>query len=167
MKTVYLAGPITGLNYAGATDWREYARKKLWLRGINGVSPMRAKSYLASLAKPITGTGEEYEAMSAISRAEGVMARDRYDTRTANIVLANFLGAKQVSVGTCIELGWADAWRVPVVMAIETYNPKATKQKPNNPHHHMMVWQATGWKVPTLDEALDIVIGILEEKAPA
>lgn len=29
MKTVYLAGPITGLDYKGCNDWREYAKSKL------------------------------------------------------------------------------------------------------------------------------------------
>lgn len=48
MKTVYLAGPITGLTFEGCKSWREYAIAKLEPRGIRGLSPLRAK--LAGLA---------------------------------------------------------------------------------------------------------------------
>jgi len=38
---VYLAGPITGLTYNGATTWREDARSYLAAKGITAYSPMR------------------------------------------------------------------------------------------------------------------------------
>lgn len=37
-KIVYLAGPITGLDYNDCTDWREYAKKELEKWGIIGLS---------------------------------------------------------------------------------------------------------------------------------
>jgi len=40
---VYLAGPIKGLTYTGATDWRDEAKDALYDIGIAGYSPMRAK----------------------------------------------------------------------------------------------------------------------------
>jgi hypothetical protein len=45
-KTVYLAGPISGLNYDGATEWRIGFAGALAEVGIKGLSPMRAKEYL-------------------------------------------------------------------------------------------------------------------------
>jgi hypothetical protein len=46
-KLVYLAGPIRGLNYDSANDWRSYTCEKLadGNSGIIGVSPMRAKNF--------------------------------------------------------------------------------------------------------------------------
>lgn len=150
MKTVYLAGPITGLDYAGATDWRVEAATKLRAKGIRGLSPMRAKHYLAHL-KSISGTGEEYADLGVLSTQKSVTTRDRFDTRTADLVLMNLLGAKKISIGTMIEAGWADAFRVPIVLVIE----------PDNIHHHMMLREVAGFIVPTLQEALDVVFSVI------
>ena len=50
-KLVYLAGPITGVDYGSCTDWRKYAKSKLAEDGIMGVSPMRGKENLANEKK--------------------------------------------------------------------------------------------------------------------
>src|SRR5689334_14211258 len=94
---VYLAGPITGLSYAGSTDWRHYAINKLANAGIKGWSPMRGKEYLAQLEK-ISGTGEEYVHLGAMSTPKGVINRDRWDATRCDLLLANLLGATQVSI---------------------------------------------------------------------
>jgi nucleoside 2-deoxyribosyltransferase len=151
MKTVYLAGPITGLSFGGCTDWREAAKKDLLYAHIIGLSPMRAKDYLAGLPS-ISGTGEEYAHMGALSLPRGVTTRDRFDTQRADVVLVNLLGAKAVSIGTMIELGWADSVRTPIVCAIEAKG---------NPHEHMMVNEIVGFRVTTLEDALHIVKSIL------
>jgi len=46
-----------------------------------------------------------------------------------------------------IEVGWADAHRVPLVVVRE----------PTNLHVHAMLDEAAGWTVETLDEGLDII----------
>lgn len=148
--TVYLAGPITGLSYAGATDWRQHATSALDKHGIRGLSPMRGKHYLAHL-KSISGTGEEYKDLGALSTQKSVTTRDRFDTRTSSLILMNLLGAERVSIGTMIEAGWADAFRVPIVLAIED----------TNVHHHMMLREIAGFVVPSLDEALAICVSVL------
>jgi nucleoside 2-deoxyribosyltransferase len=150
MKTVYLAGPITGLSYAGCTDWRELAIAKLAEHGIKGLNPMRGKSYLKHLTS-ISGTGEEYKDMGVLSTQKSVTTRDRMDTRTSDLVLMNLLGAERVSIGTMIEAGWADAFRNPIILVIE----------PTNLHHHMMLREIAGFVVPTLDEALAIAVSVL------
>lgn len=154
-KTVYLAGPITGLTYGGCTDWRQMACDILAPHGITGLSPMRAKNYLNSLAAPISGHGKEYAHMGVLSTPRAVTTRDRFDTTRADLVLVNLLGATQVSIGTMIEMGWADGARNPVVCAIEP---------DNNPHEHMIVQEIIGFRVPSLEEALNVCIAILTEK---
>jgi nucleoside 2-deoxyribosyltransferase len=151
VKQVYLAGPITGLDYAGATDWREYAIKYLHDVGIQGLSPMRGKAYLQNL-KVISGHGKEYLHMGVLSRPESVLTRDYYDATRSDVVLVNLLGAKIISVGTVMEIAFAHAARVPIVCAIEAEG---------NLHNHMMINQAIGFRVETLDDALDIVASIL------
>jgi nucleoside 2-deoxyribosyltransferase len=43
---VYLAGPISGLNYEGATNWRDHAKSYLNEFGIKGLSPLREQDHL-------------------------------------------------------------------------------------------------------------------------
>lgn len=156
-RSVYLAGPITGTTYGECTDWREYVKRNL-APGVVGYSPMRAKAYLARLPDAISGHGREYAHLGALSLGAGVVARDRFDTTRCDVVLVNLLGASRVSIGTMIELGWADAARNPIVLAMEDDNPT---------HDHMMVRTLAGYIVPTLDEAIHVVNAILTPDPPA
>lgn len=143
---VYLAGPITGLSYGGATDWRESVSKELWPEVV-GVSPMRGKDYL-KMIPTIGGTSSEaYTRMSVISHPKGVITRDRWDVATCDAVLMNLLGAERVSIGTMIEAGWADAHRKPVIVVREE----------KNIHSHMMLDEIAGYTVDNLEEAVHIV----------
>lgn len=143
---VYLAGPITGISYGECTDWRTYA-DTLLSPGIIGVSPMRAKEYLAREAA-ITHSYED----TVLSCAKGITTRDRMDVRRADLVLVNLVGAKTVSIGTVMEIAWADAYRVPVVVAMEPTG---------NLHEHPMIKECTGFRVASLEEACRIASSIL------
>lgn len=151
MHCVYLAGPITGLNFAGCTDWREYAIKELADVGIKGLSPMRAKDYLANIGV-ISGTGEEYAHLGPLSLPRGVMTRDRFDGTRCDVLLVNLLGAERVSIGTVMEIAWADACRTPIVCAIE---------ESGNVHEHMMISEAIGFRATSLEQALHLVKAVI------
>ncbi|HYD07505.1 MAG TPA: nucleoside 2-deoxyribosyltransferase [Reyranella sp.] len=144
MKKVYLAGPITGLDYKGATDWRDEAITKL--QPIAGMSPMRGKDYLRNLASMPHKSDELAAIGHVLSSSRGIMTRDRYDCTTCDVLLVNFLGAQRVSIGTVMEVAWADANRIPIVCAMEK----------GNVHEHGMVDEAIGFRVDTLDEAIRI-----------
>lgn len=139
---VYLAGPITGCSYNGATDWRKEVARQLGDKCIIGVSPMRCKDYLLEE----TTIADSYEAR-VMSSQKGLTARDRWDCRRCDIILANFLGAERVSIGTVMELGWADAARRPIVVVMEQ----------GNVHDHAMVREVAGFIVSTLDEAVQVI----------
>lgn len=147
VKSVYLAGPIAGLTYDGAVDWREAARLVLGRHGIDGRSPMRGKDLLREAG--VLGT-QPYGEHPLASQA-GVTTRDRFDCTTSDVVLFNFVGADRVSIGSCIELGWADAARRPIVVAMEG----------GNPHDHLIVKGVAGFVVPSLSEAISIAVSIL------
>ncbi len=152
MTTVYLAGPITGLIYAGSTDWRRYMIDKFARIGVKALSPMRGKEYLAQLKGTISGTGEEYAHLGVLSLPRGVMTRDRFDATRCDVLLVNFLGARNISIGSVMEIAWADAKRTPIVCVME---------EKGNPHEHMMLTEAFGYRVTTLDEAMHIIKAIL------
>jgi len=154
MQTVYLAGPISGLNFEGATDWREAVAADLAAAGIKGLSSMRAKEYLRDAydaAGGFSATCAEYGTLSSLSGPRGIMTRDRFDATRCDVLLVNLLGAERISIGTMMEVAWADLCRTPIVCAIE----------PGNIHDHAMLNEAIGFRVPSLDEALHVVKAIL------
>lgn len=158
IKSVYLAGPITGLTYDGCTDWRDHASKELAAQGITCYSPMRAKEYLRSEGRLI-GSYEDHPTATA----KGITARDRFDVQTCDLVLMNLLGAERVSIGTMIEVGWADAWRKPIVLAIE--KPKwFVFLRKKNIHDHPMLSEIASFVVHSLAEAIDTTRAILLAK---
>ena len=164
---VYLAGPITGLSFKGATDWRAWAKTELIMFQIDGFSPLRAKQYLKGEEK-IDGSPLAYQDVHPLSAPKGICTRDREDVRRADVVLMNLLGAERVSVGSMIEIGWADAFRVPLVVVMEggvQYQALPVTDAATdvvalgktNPHHHAMVNQLAGYVVGDLESAITVV----------
>lgn len=140
--SVYLAGPITGQTFAGATDWRDYVRVQLPAE-IDVRNPMRCKVARLKQAKSIG---------DPLTRAMGITTRDRCDVMQASMVLVNVLGASKASIGTVMEIAWADLLRIPVVLVME---PEG------NPHEHAMLTSCVGWRVESLDEAVRILKAVL------
>jgi nucleoside 2-deoxyribosyltransferase len=143
---VYLAGPISGLNYSGATEWREYVKNIIDIR-ILTLSPMRAKDFLKDIDK-FSDYGYEHHPLST---AKGINTRDYFDVQRADAVFVNFLEAKKVSIGTVMEIAWARAFNKPVVCCMEE----------DNPHRHAMLEYACGFILPTLEEGIDTLQALL------
>jgi nucleoside 2-deoxyribosyltransferase len=145
---LYAAGPITGKSYQEACRWREQVRQELWADDIEVYSPMRAKNYLDQ---------EECIQHSypgrVLSDGPGITARDRWDVMTCDLLLVNLLGATEKSVGTILEIAWADALRTPIVLVMEPTG---------NPHDHSMLRACCPFIVPTLSEAISVVRAILK-----
>jgi nucleoside 2-deoxyribosyltransferase len=128
-KRVYLAGPIAGLTYEeAALDWREkvyhalHGEYRTGGRGdgsslhVHCYSPMRGKVFLKGTGEVIGKQGYEAHPMSSM---QGIIGRDREDVRRADLVFMNVHGAKSVSIGTTVELGWADAHKIPIVLVMD------------------------------------------------
>jgi hypothetical protein len=142
-RSVYLAGPITGLTYGEATDWRSAASIWLKARNINAVSPLRGKDFLKD-AGVLDGSYEE----NPLSTARGIMIRDHFDATQCGAVLVNLLGAKKISVGTVMEIAWTFEARVPLIVVME---------KEGNPHEHPMINEAISYRVDNLEVGLHVV----------
>jgi nucleoside 2-deoxyribosyltransferase len=142
---VYLAGPITGATYEGATDWREDLALNL-PRGTVGVSPMRGKEYLKKMEGGLPSVLKD--GTLPMSSAKAIFARDTFDIRRAEIVLANLTGAERVSVGTMVELGYAKALNKTIIIVME---------EKGNVHDHPFVTEAASFVVRDLSEALRLI----------
>lgn len=141
---VYLAGPISGKTYDESEGWRDIARASLEAVGITAFSPMRAKEYLRAegVINPFV------QSPKVMSSPSGITTRDRWDCTRCDVVLANFSESDgRVSIGTCIELGWADIARVPVIGVLPE----------DDVHNHPMVWELIGMRVDTLEEAVEVI----------
>jgi nucleoside 2-deoxyribosyltransferase len=138
MQVVYLAGPISGLKYEEATQWRHYS--KIMLRPCETVSPLRGAD--TQPEKYFNPNGERWTSMKAIFN------RDHYDVMNCDALLINFIGAKTVSKGTLMEIAWAHAYRKPMVMAIEG---------PSNPNWDVFIMEAVPFVEHTLDDAIQTI----------
>lgn len=156
---MYLAGPITGCSFDGCVNWREVFSYKL-PEGITGLSPMRGKEYLEGVEEIATDYDDRevnslnrYTHLSKVmSSSRGIFTRDFNDCRRADAIVVNLLGAEKVSVGTVMEIAWARAFDKPVIAVME----------PNgNIHDHPMINECVGFKVSSLDEAVDVVTMLL------
>lgn len=145
---VYLAGPITGKSYGGATEWRDEF-PKLVAPHVHCLSPMRAKYHLAELEE-IEDTVEH-----PIFTDNAVVHRDRWDVARADVVVFNLADAARVSIGTMVEYGWATAHGVSPKVLITV-----TGSKPRwmaNPHYHLFPKTLSTYVVETLEDAADLV----------
>lgn len=149
---VYLAGPIAGLNYDDAQEWRSWVKSKLAPFGIDGYSPLRQKQYLKGVGK-IEDVGKDcYSSYTPLATDGAIMTRDHNDCQTADLIFCNLLGAERVSIGTVLEIGWAFAYRKPLIMLIEPSG---------NPHEHPMIREGIGFRYDNLLDAIDATKSIL------
>lgn len=130
-KKIYLAGPITGLTYNDARHgWRADFAKLLKNRGAEHIecfSPMREKEFLEN--NQCIGGEAKYDSMDGFGTPQGILTRDHNDVYTCDMMVANFLGAKRVSIGTCAEFGFAHAHRKPVIAICEKSVEVVTEHK--------------------------------------
>lgn len=145
--SVYLGGPITGLTYDDGNEWRTFAREWLQPWGIQAFSPLRAKEYL----RHVGILDGQYHELNVLSGPKGITTRDRFDVMRCDLLLVSFIGAERVSIGTVMEIAWADMLRKPIVVAMEE----------DNLHRHEMLTTAAGFVVETLEEALMLASAIL------
>lgn len=144
---IYLAGPILGLSYDQSTDWRNSASRNLLDLGFTPLSPMRHKEYFGGF-DAMPDAAEKYP----LSSQKGIVARDRNDVLRCDAVLMYLVGAPKASIGTMVELGWADAFRKPII-AVMT---------PSDVHWHAFVRELSGFIVPTLGEGIDLCVEVLK-----
>lgn len=145
-KTLYMAGPITGLSLAECGRWRNYVSEQLKPE-IICYSPLRCKDYPSDV--PL---GESNILPGALSVASAIISRDRFDTINRDAFFANLLGATFVSPGTCVEFGWADMARRPIIVVME---------EKGNPYDHKFIRGLANFRVTTLEEGMAVARAIL------
>ena len=149
MPSIYLAGPISGLSYKDCTQWREDFARAVE-PSIQCYSPMRYKSYLSNEGV----IKDQYDQITTtpLSTQKGIMTRDFFDCERADVIVANLLNSKKVSIGTCMEMAWAFQNHTPVIAIME---------EKDNPHDHAMIRETIGFRVTNVKEAIELAKAIL------
>jgi nucleoside 2-deoxyribosyltransferase len=143
---VYLSGPIKGLSYNHAVEWREYAKRYLEDNNIKGVSPMRGKEYLEG-----TKSLDSEKDPNVLGSDRSLWCRDYNDVHTADVLLVNLEDSNGVSIGTVFEIAWAKEMKKPVIVVMPQ----------NNIHNHPFIREATSLFFTDLDDALAYVVYLL------
>jgi nucleoside 2-deoxyribosyltransferase len=170
---VYLAGPISGLTYGKCTDWRQQVQEEFKTKTIykpseslynsqvikekifnpygfiKTLSPLRGKQYLEQRSNAEGKINDSYEEYP-LSSAKGINARDHWDCFRCDLVLVNFLGAEKVSIGTCMEIAWAFAYKKPVILCMEE----------DNIHNHAMIRESSSFIVHSLEAGIEVLKAI-------
>jgi nucleoside 2-deoxyribosyltransferase len=145
LKTVYLAGPILGLNYEQANDWRVALARELSTHHIRGVSPLRCEP----LTDDVYTTGSD-DPMFGTARA--IASKNIYDIKNCDLTLCYQPSTQPLSVGTLMELAYAHALGKPTVFV-------AAGRLPDHP----LVQHCSGWILPTLGDALELIVGLFSD----
>lgn len=112
-KTIYLAGPITGLDLEKATQWRDSVVAELRPLGYRVINPMEG----------------EYDTLSHNSevledRAKEIIHTDKYYVDQSDILFINFTyTGEELSVGTISELSWAWADHKIIIVVMPEDSP--------------------------------------------
>jgi len=144
MKTVYLAGPITDRSYLEANDWRNDVACRLADCDIRGISPLRCE--------PMIGTTYQMNSVDPkFGSAKAIANKNFFDISMTDMTLCYMPKQLAFSKGTCVELAWAFALRKPTILVCD--EPEWVK--------HPCIQACSGWVLETLDEAVDLIVGIL------
>ncbi len=146
--TIYLSGPISNCSYTSCTHWREEVAAALDSDTIQTLSPMRAKDFLEHKTS-MSKLGYESHPLTS---QQGVITRDRFDSLRCTILFVNLLHTTEVSIGTILEIAYADSNRTPIVCVMEK----------GNIHEHAMILPIIGFRCDTIQEGIDVVKAILE-----
>lgn len=144
-KALFLAGPLTGISYGDALDWRTYVESRL-PPDVVAYSALRGKEYVAKEAVLKDAYPDHL-----LSTPQGTITRDRFDVSRCDALFVNFLKADRVSIGTIMEMAWADAWRIPIILAMEN----------GNIHDHAFVRQVAAFITDDLDEAIRTAVNVV------
>jgi nucleoside 2-deoxyribosyltransferase len=152
MKTVYLAGPVCGCDKGEANDWRNYVRRQIAPASIQGISPLRCE--------PLRGARYEigYDTDPKFGTARAIAAKNFFDVQHTDMTLAylpRFIVERRPSFGTIGELAWAFALRKPTILVSDT--PAMIE--------HPVIQACAGWVLATLDEGIEVILGILTDYA--
>lgn len=115
MLKIYLSGPIIGTFFNEAKSWRTDVGEYLNKHGFGVLDPLRGTELLLDNKKIIDSAPISDPSLSD----KAFVQRDKLDVLACDILLANFMEATKVSIGSLFELAWAEDHNKVVVVAMK------------------------------------------------
>lgn len=137
---IYLARPITGLDFSQVFWYYQATTAKLREYGYEVVHPFCGKGYLQH---ETTFKAEGYQ--QPLSCNNAILARDRWMCRYADVIYANLCGSQKVSIGTCMEIAFGIEHCKHIVVSMEQ----------GNIHRHSFVLAGASVIYDTDEEAVE------------
>lgn len=139
MEHIYLAGPMAGHSLSEINKWRVE---------FSAAMPPGVRCHWPT--RGISQTGLQYQ--GTFTDPKLFTARDKFDVSRSSLVVFNFLGAQRASLGSYVELGWADAMGK-VVLAAFT---------PGSENDHPMLRQMAAQCCTSTDELIHTALHFLD-----
>jgi hypothetical protein len=139
----YLSGPVTDTSLSELSNWRSDFARSLGPRW-DVFDPTRGPVVTQRLSTvsnaPINPGYKEF--------ARDMVGRNRATISNCDLLVANFLGAREISLGSVGEVFWADAYRKQILVIRESQG---------NRHDHLIMNELATWIVDSLPEAVAVV----------
>lgn len=141
MSKIYLAHPITGLKTKEVFDYYDTIAEELKNNHII-LSPMTGKDYLRNE----TIMQKNYENYP-ISNGHAIFERDMWMVSSADIILCDFTGTENISIGCCFEMAVAAKLGKHTVLVMQD----------GNAHDHRFMREAADIIFNNIEEALNYI----------
>jgi len=116
---IYTAGPMAGLSFDQVKENYLIKKKILTNMGFEILCPMDGKMFLSG-SKQFHGNGfNDYP----VTTNKAIKSRDRWMVGQSDIIFADFtISSPKVSIGTCMEIAWADELKKHIVIVMQDDN---------------------------------------------
>jgi nucleoside 2-deoxyribosyltransferase len=148
--TLYLAGPMSGLTWRQALEWRKQATDVLhtqW-RIINPVRHQVPTERLDEIIPCSTQHNNKHVALHLT--ATGIASQDEFYIDQSDWIFCNFLDAVKPTFGSVWELGYAWGRRKHILSVIE----------PGSMHDHPFIRRRSHVFTPSLEDAIQYFVTI-------
>lgn len=140
MFKIYCVHPISGSTPEEVFNYYDTTLKRLTEMGFDVLTPMFGKGEIRTAEKYVF-QAKNHE--GPVTNKHAIFGRDRWMVKQADIIYANFLGAKKASIGGCFELCWANDEHKQIVLVMDR----------DNIHQHAFVLEAATIIFETEEEA--------------
>lgn len=136
---IYTAGPVSGQSYEQVIARFKRQYELLTSYGYEVICPMTGKAYLRN---EIEFKAQGYD--NPVSTNHAIKERDRWMVGRSHVVLADFTeSGPVVSIGTCMELAWADELKKHTIVVMQK----------DNIHRHCFILECADIVFETIEEA--------------
>lgn len=151
LPTIYLGGPMSGLKWRDALEWRNKVEEELCYQW-RLISPVK-QQLGQNLDELITVQTQNDNELLLHHTATGVTSQDEFYIDQSDWLLCYFLNAPKVSIGTMWEMGYGWGKGKKILSVLE----------PNSIHDHPFVRRRSHVFTPSLTEAIQFFKAIAIE----